>query len=123
MEGAYVDLQKVYEVFNEQKAPTPKSEMGTKSERLNGRKITLLASSLSFTSMEVVAKKYLNINHEAIQNLKYKTQKPEASTRNVIRYWAHKNPGPDQVKVTCILLFTMAAKCQYITNILDINLI
>ena len=72
IEGAYVDLQKVYEVFSKLNYATIKSEMGTKSERLTGRKITLLASSLSVTSMEVVAKKYFNINHEAIQNLKYK---------------------------------------------------
>ena len=72
--------------------------------RLNGRKITLLAHSVSGKGMEQIAKKYLNISHETIQNLRYENKENiEATTRNMIRYWARRNPEPDQVKVpSCI---------------------
>ena len=107
IDGAYVDLQRVRKVLSEQRLPAAFYGMG-KSEnegRLNGRQITLLARNLLSKTMKQIAKKYLNISHETIQNICYENKDHwEACNRNLIRYWARKNPGVDQIKVSSFVL-------------------
>ena len=100
-EGGYVDLQKAQEAFWEQQGTSAKNipETTKSSKRLTGRHVVLLGQSIiSDEDLGTLAQKYLNISHEKVKNIQYESTYSEAR-RSVIRHWARKNPGPDQVTV------------------------
>ena len=107
IDGAYVDLQKVRTVLFEQRK-TDEPAVNENDERLNGRQITFLAQAIRLKEMKLVARKYLNISHETIQNICYENKENlEAINRNIIRHWTRRNPGADQVKVSLCLFCHM----------------
>ena len=100
-EGGYVDLQKAQEAFWEQQGTSAKniSETTESSKRLTGRHIVLLGQHIiSDEDLGTLAQKYLNLSHEKVKNIQYESSYSEAR-RSVIRHWARKNPGPDQITV------------------------
>ena len=67
---------------------------------LTGKQIVLLGSAISSVAIESIAEGYLKINNETVVSLRQKNQgKHEGLVKDLIRHWAYKNSGPDQVKV------------------------
>ena len=100
-ERGYVDLQKAQEAFWEQQGTSAKniSETTKSNKRLTGRHIVQLGKHIiSDEDLGTLAQKYLNISHEKVKNIQYKSTYSEAR-RSVVRHWARKNPGPDQITV------------------------
>ena len=68
--------------------------------------IASLAAVIATKHMESIAEKYLGIDWEAIENLKAEHRgDTEAINRSIIRKWAFKNPGQEQVKVSVNLRY------------------
>ena len=63
-----------------------------------------LGAAVSADDMESIAEGYLDIDDTTIRNLRRDASNSEAFNRDVIRYWANKNSGPNQVQV-----------CEFIT--------
>ena len=74
---------------------------GGESGLLTNRQIVRLAAAISADDMASIAEGYMNITHETIKNLQYENRgKAQAFNRAVIRHWANKNSGPEQVNVS-----------------------
>ena len=68
--------------------------------RLTNVHIVKLAEMISARGMDVIAMKYLNIDWEEIENSKMEHKLDiEGFNHDMIRKWAYRNPGPNQVKV------------------------
>ena len=68
-------------------------------ELSNGMTVQL-ASAIAAKNMMAIAEGYLDITSETVKNKLYENPgDAEAFNREIIRYWANKNPGPEQVKV------------------------
>ena len=107
-----MDLQKLQEVFCEQEVSGAKCivETNKKRERLRGRHIVFLGERIiGGENMEILGQKYLNVTHEKMQNLLHDNF--TSAGRNVIRYWARRNPGPDQVTVLLLTTFGFSTTC------------
>ena len=73
---------------------------GEDSGQLTRRHIVRLASAISADSMEAIAEGYMDINRETVNNIRRDETNSEAFNREIIRYWANKNPGRNQVNVS-----------------------
>ena len=74
---------------------------GGKSGLLTDCQIVCLATSMSADDMASIAERYMSITHETIKNLQYENRgKAQAFNGEVIRHWANKNFGPEQVNVS-----------------------
>ena len=67
-------------------------------DRLTPNQIVRLASAISADNMESMAEGYLDLNPETVKNIRRDASNSEAFNRDVIRYWANKNPD-NQVQV------------------------
>ena len=68
---------------------------------LKYRQIERLASNVFARDMESLALGYLDLSEETVKSLRYENRGDrEAFKRDILRKWANKNSGPDQVKVT-----------------------
>ena len=95
-EGGYVDLQKIQEAFFE----LQRTGATVSRERLTGRQIVELGRRIvEWGNQETLAQKYLNISQEKLKNVQYENRYIQNINRNIIRHWARKNPGPNQVTV------------------------
>ena len=67
---------------------------------LKGEDLVKLAAAIAANDMKMIAKGYMDITPETIKNIQYETGwDAEAFNRAIIRLWANKNSGPEQVKV------------------------
>ena len=67
---------------------------------LTNKQYVRLGQAISSTAMESIALGYLDIDEEIIDSLKDKYKNsPEKFNRELLRKWAYKNAGPNQVKV------------------------
>ena len=72
-------------------------------KRLTNRQIAQLAEAISLPRMETIAQGYLDIDPENIITIKHENlYKAAQSNRDMVRRWAYGNPGPNQVRVSCI---------------------
>ena len=70
------------------------------SHHLSERNIVQLAAAIAAKDMKTIAEGYLDITPETVKNRLYETLgDAEAFNRDIIRYWAIKNSGSEQVKV------------------------
>ena len=70
------------------------------SHHLSERNIIQLAAAIAAKDMKTIAEGYLDITPETVKNRLYETPgNAEAFNREIIRYWANKNSGHEQVKV------------------------
>ena len=91
-----MDLQKAQEAFLEQQ----RTGATVSRERLTGRQIVLLGNHIvRDEDIRTLIPKYLNISQEKLKNVQYENRYIQNISRNIIRHWARKNPGPDQVTV------------------------
>ena len=69
--------------------------------QLTPRQIVRLAAAISADNMAAIAEGYLDISYETIKNLQYeKRDQAQGFNREIIRFWAIKNAGPNQVNVS-----------------------
>ena len=99
-ECSYVNPKKVYEILDVTSQTTPfyeKSEYP--SGNLTPRQIVRLAAAISADNMATIARGYMNIPSETIENISIKNKDDtDAFKRQILKYWRNKNPK-DQVKV------------------------
>ena len=70
------------------------------SGRLTNRHYVRLGRAISSPDMESIALGYLNIDDEIIKSLRYEHRgNSEAFNRDILKRWAYRNPGSNQVKV------------------------
>ena len=70
------------------------------SHQLSEKNIVQLAAAIAAKDMKTIAEGYLDITPETVKNKLYETLgDAEAFNRDIIRYWANKNSGSEQVKV------------------------
>ena len=70
-------------------------------DKLTNRHLVDIAEVISPNDLESIALKYLNISTEKIKTLKAENKEnPDALKRDVVRIWANRNSGPNQVKVS-----------------------
>ena len=63
--------------------------------------IARLAESIAATKMETIAIKYIKIQSETVENLKYNDQgNAVALNRSLLNLWKCMNPGGNQVQVS-----------------------
>ena len=75
---------------------------------LENKEIAELAASIATENMKSIAEGYLGIPSETVKNIVYENVgKAEAINGEIIRVWAHKYSGPNQVKVSCIQFFSI----------------
>ena len=67
--------------------------------RLTNRQIARLAASISSDNMESIAEGYMDIDTETVKNIRRDASNSEAFNRDIIRFWANKNPD-GQVEVS-----------------------
>ena len=73
------------------------------NKQLTNKQIARLAEAISGPSMETIAQGYLDIDPENITAIKHENfYKIDKSNRDVLKRWAYRNPGPNQVGVSCI---------------------
>ena len=73
-----------------------------KSDQLTPRQIVRLAAAIPINNMVAIAEGFMDISDTTIKNLQYVYRhNAEAFNREVIKYWANKNPV-DQVQVNNI---------------------
>ena len=73
---------------------------GGQSGQLTNRQYVQLGRAIPSPDMESIALGYLNFDDETIKNLHYEHRgNAEKFNRDILKRWAYKNPGPDQVKV------------------------
>ena len=71
-----------------------------KCETLTNEKIMILANGITVDEMEKIGEGYMDISYETIMDLKDKNrQDAVAFKREIIKKWARKNPGAQQVEV------------------------
>ena len=70
-----------------------------KEGHLTNYQIVILAESISASAMEKIALAYLGVDFDEVQNLKREHRDVEGFNRAMIRKWAYRNPGANQVKV------------------------
>ena len=72
-------------------------------DKLTNKDIIRLAEAIAAKHMEEIAMLYFDIDWEVVENSK-KDHRDDAQAfnRDMIRKWAYKNPGPNQVQ--CLLL-------------------
>ena len=67
---------------------------------LNGEDVVKLAAAIAAKDMKMIAEGYMDIASETVKNKLYENPgDAEAFNREIIRLWANKNSGPEQVKV------------------------
>ena len=66
---------------------------------LTKRQIVRLAASISSDNMESIAEGYMDISPETVKNIRRDASNSEAFNRDIIRFWANKNPD-GQVEVS-----------------------
>ena len=71
------------------------------SHSLSEKNIVQLAAAIAAKNMKTIAEGYLGIPSETVKNIQYDSgwDGAEAFNREIIRHWANKNSGPEQVKV------------------------
>ena len=69
------------------------------SGHLTRKQMVRLGAAVSADDMESIAEGYMDIDDATIRNIRRDASNSEAFNRDVIRYWANKNSGPNQVKV------------------------
>ena len=70
-------------------------------DRLTHQQILDLASCVFARDMKLIALGYLDLDEVTVKNLQYENEgDPQAFNHEILRNWANKNSGPDQVKVT-----------------------
>ena len=67
--------------------------------QLTPRQIVRLARTISADNMASIAEGYMDIDEVTIKHTERDTTNAEAFNREIIRLWANKNCGPEQVKV------------------------
>ena len=68
--------------------------------QLTNHQYVQLGRAISRPDMESIALGYLNFDDETIKSLRYEHRgNYEAFNRHILKRWANKNPGSDQVKV------------------------
>ena len=73
---------------------------GGGNETLTPKQIVRLAVVISADNMAAIAEGYMGIEPETVKNLKYENRdNAQAFSREIIRHWANKNSGPNQVEV------------------------
>ena len=66
---------------------------------LSDRQIVQLARAITTTDLEAIALEFFNINEETIKNLRSDHREDaQAFNRSILRNWAHRNGGTNQVK-------------------------
>ena len=74
--------------------------MATEESDLSNSNISQLAAAIAATDMKTIAEGYLYIAPETVKNIQYENGwDAQAFNRDIIRHWANKNSGPEQVKV------------------------
>ena len=76
--------------------------MATSEEprQLTNLQMVLLGRAISSHNMESIALGYLKFDEETLKSLRYEhRENPEAFDRDILKRWAYRNPGPDQVRV------------------------
>ena len=69
------------------------------SGQLTQKQIVRLAAAISVDNMASIAEGYMDISDETIKNTWRENQgKAQAFNRDIIKYWANKNPE-DQIQV------------------------
>ena len=91
------------------------------SGRLTNRHYVRLGRAISSPDMESIALGYLNINEEIIKSLRYEHRgNSEAFNRDILKKWAYRNPGANQVevrkKLVTIPLLAIIAKYGFLIN-------
>ena len=67
---------------------------------LNGKDIVELAAAIAAKDMKTIAEGYMDIASETVKNKLYENLgDTEAFNCEIIRLWANKNSGPEQIKV------------------------
>ena len=89
------------------------------SDRLTNKDIIRLAEAIAAKHMEEIAMLYFDIDWEMVENSK-KDHKDDvqAFNRDMIRKWAYKNAGPNQVQVCFSNICTLGLKylfCELIS--------
>ena len=72
------------------------------SQNISDKEIPIshLAAAISAQNMEAIAERYLSIDAATVRNIHYDNRwNAEAFNREILRHWAYKNHGPDQIKV------------------------
>ena len=70
------------------------------SGRLTNRQYVRLGRAISSPDIESIALGYLNIDDEIIKSLRYEHRgNSEAFNRDILKRWAYRNPGSNQVEV------------------------
>ena len=76
------------------------------SEQQTQQQISSLADNISYRSIERIALFYLGINDVTLVNLKEENRENlRAYKQSILSYWAERNPGPTQAKVSDICIF------------------
>ena len=70
-----------------------------KEGHLTNYQIVRLAESISASEMPTIAVMHLGVDLDEVQNLKLEHRDVESFNRALIRMWASRNPGENQVKV------------------------
>ena len=74
--------------------------MATEESHLSNSNIVQLAAALAAKDMKTIAEGYLDIAPETVKNIQYENGwDAQAFNRDIIRNWANKNSGSEQVKV------------------------
>ena len=71
------------------------------SGRISESQIARLARVISTDNMDSIAVGYMDLDDAIVKNLRVKSRSnPHEFIRDLIRTWAYRNPGPNQVKVS-----------------------
>ena len=70
------------------------------SDRLSEKSIVKLAAVIAAEDMKAIAEGYMDIPPATVKNIQYESGwNAQAFSRHIIRHWANKNSGPQEVKV------------------------
>ena len=87
--------------------------------RLTNSQIVRLAESITARSMETIAMKYLDVDWEEVEKSKTEHRGDmEGFNQDMIRTWAFRTPGPNQVTVGQRV--NLAVKLGHVANFGDI---
>ena len=68
--------------------------------QLSGSQIVRLSAAITIHAMESFAEGHLGISDATIKNLREQNKNNvEAVNKDLIKFWANRNSGPNQVKV------------------------
>ena len=98
----YVDIQSIIEILETPKQEMSKAEVPIVEDygELTNGQIERFVSLYSAQNMELVAEGYMNISYEIVTDLTDKFRgDAKAFKMEIIRQWAHDNPGTDQAQV------------------------